>query len=127
MTETGFRLGEGPFTVFGDTVAVREIVPESPLKLETMIVELLDEPALMVRPLGFAVTEKSGAVLNACTASPIEIQLSTAESPKATLEFVTVPPKTADSTASVGEGGLMMLNPSSGVREPVLSPCRTAA
>jgi len=90
MTETGFRLGEGPFTVFGDTVAVREIVPESPLKLETMIVELLEESALMVRALGFAVTEKSDAVLNACTASPIDIQPSTTGSSKVAGKSVTV-------------------------------------
>jgi hypothetical protein len=53
----------------GATDSVRVIVPENPLKLVRVRVELPEEPAMRVRLFGFAAKEKSGA---APTVTPLD-------------------------------------------------------
>ena len=55
-TLTGLRLVEGPEGVI---VAESDTVPENPLRLVRVIVEVADEPTLTVRNVGVAEMEKS--------------------------------------------------------------------
>ena len=63
-TEVGLSVAMGPA---GVTVAVRMIVPVNPAMLATVIIEVSEEPAGMLRVLGLAVTEKSGGVTTTLT------------------------------------------------------------
>lgn len=49
--------------VGGDTPAVMVIVPEKPLMLVTLSVDVAEDPAKIVKLLGFADMKKSGDVL----------------------------------------------------------------
>src|SRR2546427_11728248 len=49
--------------VAGDTAAVKLIVPENPLMLAMLSVDVAEDPAVIAILLGFAVRKKSGVVL----------------------------------------------------------------
>ena len=74
ITATWPNVAVGPANVEGETVEARVMLPEKLLKLETVIVAFASDPGFIMRVPGLAETEKSGAVLKACTASPIEVQ-----------------------------------------------------
>lgn len=56
-TVDGFRLADGPD---GNTMADRLIVPEKPLRLVILTVEVPEDPWVIVRDVGFAEMLKSG-------------------------------------------------------------------
>ena len=126
-TETGFRSTDGPENVCGDTVALRAIVPEKSLKLNNVIIDLPTDPGIKIRLVGLARTEKSGVVLNACTASPIESQGATAVSLNVTAVLLTVALTTLYSTCSFPGPKGMRENPGPAVGKQQLSPCVTPA
>ena len=116
LTVPGFNELGSPF---GD-VAERVTIPENALRLVTVIVDVADEPAVILSELGRATIEKSAVVeLAGWTASAIISQYQVASSPKDTGKFVTggltslyskaTPPGPAESSP---------VNPGAGVRVP---------
>lgn len=61
-TELELRLAVGPCRTLGVRLDDRVTVPENPARLVRVIVEVPEEPRWMLRPVGFAVIEKSGEV-----------------------------------------------------------------
>ena len=63
VTEAGLTDGVGACLTSGLTVAERLIVPAKPLRLESEIVDVEDDPARIVKLSGFAAIKKSGVAL----------------------------------------------------------------
>jgi len=88
VTEAGLNATVGGEIVWGETVALKLTEPAKLLKLDAVIVDVTGVPRLPNRKLGLAAMEKTGALLAACTASPIRTQSALRPSPNATEEFV---------------------------------------
>ncbi len=111
----------------GETVAVSATVPEKPFRLARDMVEVVDEPAVTIRLVGLALTEKSGVVDPDCIASPIEIHPSTTVSSKITGKLVAEPLMFSYSAAITAPGfEIIDVNPGPGVRAQQTFPCIAA-
>jgi len=104
-------------------VAERVTVPENAFRLVVVIDEVADEPAINVRELGLALSEKSGVMLAGWTASPTMTQSALRGSPNPTAKLVTGA-FTISYSAAIGAPGLdvMNVNPVPGVSGA--APCQ---
>src|SRR5882672_7030927 len=90
-------------------ISERVTVPENAFRLIAVIDEVADEPAINVRELGLALSEKSGVMLAGWTASPTRTQSALRGSPNPMAKFVTAVLAISYS-AAIGAPGLDVMN-----------------